>query len=211
MDNLNSFNQNIYQKYIELEKNYINLKIKLEAKNKNDQNYKTELCKKFQAIGSCPYGSKCTFAHGKEELITKLQGANYKKEKCKSFYEKGYCLYGSRCLFQHDERKFKDINYSSIYIRLFLFKYFGFLKSNNNYFKKTKLYNKRLDVFESLTQSNIGYININGKNVKNNQMLNNVENEEKCASIKSNNSFDDKVDFKQYNIFKMNKGIYNDE
>lgn len=211
MDNLNSFNQNIYQKYIELEKNYINLKIKLEAKNKNDQNYKTELCKKFQAIGSCPYGSKCRFAHGKEELITKLQGANYKKEKCKSFYEKGYCLYGSRCLFQHDERKFKDINYSFIYIRLFLFKYFGFLKSNNNYFKKTKLYNKRLDVFESLTQSNIGYININGKNVKNNQMLNNVENEEKCASIKSNNSFDDKVDFKQYNIFKMNKGIYNDE
>ena len=211
MDNLNSFNQNIYQKYIELEKNYINLKIKLEAKNKNDQNYKTELCKKFQAIGSCPYGSKCRFAHGKEELITKLQGANYKKEKCKSFYEKGYCLYGSRCLFQHDERKFKDINYSFIYIRLFLFKYFGFLKSNNNYFKKTKLYNKRLDVFESLTQSNIGYININEQNVKTNQMLSNVENEGKCASIKSNNSFDDKVDFKQYNIFKMNKGIYNDE
>ncbi|KAG2501803.1 hypothetical protein HYH03_000303 [Edaphochlamys debaryana] len=29
---------------------------------------KTRLCEKFMALGHCPYGDKCTFAHGPEEL-----------------------------------------------------------------------------------------------------------------------------------------------
>ena len=151
----NAYNQNIFQKYKELEKNYIKLKKQIEENNQK-QSYKTELCKKFQTKGYCPYGSKCRFAHGKEELVSKVQGSNYKKEKCKSFFEKGYCPYGSRCQFQHDERKFKDINLSYLYLRLFLMKYFGINKSKfNNYSKICKLYNNRLSVFESLTNNDI--------------------------------------------------------
>jgi len=33
--------------------------------------YKTELCKKFESSGECPYGPKCQFAHGKRELRDK--------------------------------------------------------------------------------------------------------------------------------------------
>ena len=154
MKNIDGFNQNLFAKYIELKKNYLILKNQLEEKNQPEQYYKTELCKKFQATGKCPYGHKCRFAHGTKELITRNQGANYKKERCKSFYEKGYCPYGSRCKFQHDERKFKDINFSFFYLRLFILKYFGFPKLYKKFYEKENTSsNKRLKVFESLTRN----------------------------------------------------------
>ena len=147
----NFINQALLQRYVELAKKYIALQSKLEDKFNPSEKYKTELCEKFQSTGFCPYGNKCQFAHGKEELITKIQNANYKKEKCKSFYEKGYCPYGIRCNFQHDERKFKDLNFSYFYFRIYLLKYFGFLKSSNKYNEKAKIIlNKRLNVFKSL-------------------------------------------------------------
>ena len=154
LNNKNGFNQNLLRKYIQLEKNFLALQNQMHEMKQMNSNYKTELCKKYQARGYCPYGRKCRFAHGKGELITKIQGANYKKEKCKSFFERGYCPYGSRCQFQHDERKFQDMNISYFFLQLFLFKYFGFLKSKSYYFKKnTSLINKRLPVFESLTHN----------------------------------------------------------
>ena len=33
-----------------------------------NQNYKTELCKNYTESGGCPYGWRCKFAHGKDEL-----------------------------------------------------------------------------------------------------------------------------------------------
>merc|ERR1719149_536016 len=33
-----------------------------------DPRYKTVLCKNFVAAGKCPYGKKCQFAHGQNEL-----------------------------------------------------------------------------------------------------------------------------------------------
>ena len=48
----------------------------IKADNNLDMKYKTEICKKFQTNGKCPYGEKCRFAHGKQELITKLKGKN---------------------------------------------------------------------------------------------------------------------------------------
>ena len=147
----NFINQDLLQRYVELAKKYITLQSKLEDKFNPSEKYKTELCEKFQSTGFCPYGNKCRFAHGKEELITKIQNVNYKKEKCKSFYEKGYCPYGIRCNFQHDERKFKDLNFSYFYFRIYLLKYFGFLKSSSKYNEKAKIIlNKRLNVFKSL-------------------------------------------------------------
>lgn len=78
--------------------------------NKNDPKYKTELCKKFTEKGSCPYGSKCRFAHGKEELFQKKINCKlYKQKECNSFFTNFYCNYGSRCHFKHDERSLDDI------------------------------------------------------------------------------------------------------
>ena len=77
------------------------------AKVKNakcsDEKYKTELCQKYCENGSCPYGNKCKFAHGKDELVYKKLCNNYKKKQCKTFFECGYCPYGARCTFKHNE------------------------------------------------------------------------------------------------------------
>jgi hypothetical protein len=64
--------------------------------------YKTELCKKWEETGYCPYEKKCKYAHGEVELSVKIQKSNnYKKKKCVNFHEKGFCEYGSRCNFVH--------------------------------------------------------------------------------------------------------------
>ena len=161
----NLINQDLSQKYIELTKKYRVIQRQLEYKSNSSQKYKTELCKKFQNTGFCPYGNKCQFDHGKEELITKIQNANYKKIKCRSFYEKGYCPYGIRCNFQHDERKFKDLNFSYFYFRIYLLKYFGFLKSSSKYNEKAKIIlNKRLNVFKSLCRNYSFQDNIKNQN-----------------------------------------------
>lgn len=68
--------------------------------------YKTELCKKWNEIGYCPYEKKCNYAHGEQELSVKIQKTNnYKKKKCLNFHEKGFCEYGSRCSFAHDKNR----------------------------------------------------------------------------------------------------------
>ena len=155
----NAFNNEFISKIIEVNKNYSILKNIIEEENKFDPKYKTELCKKFQSTGKCPYGHKCRFAHGKEELISKSQGINYKKKSCKTFYEKGYCPYGSRCNFRHDERKFSETSFSYFYLQLFLFKQYNFLSSRENYYSnKSNLLNERLPVFESLPKNKIDEI-----------------------------------------------------
>jgi hypothetical protein len=68
--------------------------------------YKTVECKSFKASGSCPYGSQCGFAHGKQELrVPSLVGAmNPAPHKvpvatpCK--YGVG-CKRQATCMFQH--------------------------------------------------------------------------------------------------------------
>ncbi len=71
--------------------------------------HKTALCKNFEA-GSCKYGKRCSFAHGKDELCKrpaktvekKVPAANplRKTALCKNF-EAGSCKYGKRCSFAH--------------------------------------------------------------------------------------------------------------
>ena len=112
-----------------------------------DPKYKTELCKKFEETGKCPYGFKCRFAHGKEELNSKNTGNNYKKKSCKTFLENGFCPYGSRCSFKHDERTLNDIKLPYYYIKTFIYNNF-----NCNY---------RLNIFEEITSSNINNNNNN--------------------------------------------------
>ena len=89
MINVNpALNTELMLKLIELKKKTL-IKNIIEEENKFDPKYKTELCKKFQNTGHCPYGFKCRFAHGNEELIVKNQGVNYKKSHVKHSKKKG--------------------------------------------------------------------------------------------------------------------------
>ena len=64
--------------------------------------YKTELCKYYEINGFCKYGDKCAYAHGKENLRSKVTNSSaYRTRKCVQFFENGYCPYGSRCQFAH--------------------------------------------------------------------------------------------------------------
>ena len=64
--------------------------------------YKTELCKYWEINGYCKYGDKCAYAHGKENLRSKVTNSSaYRTRKCFQFFENGYCPYGSRCQFAH--------------------------------------------------------------------------------------------------------------
>ena len=156
MINYNAFNNDLLYKLVKLVEFNKKSSLIIEEENKVDAKYKTELCKKFQSTGKCPYGYKCRFAHGKEELISKLQGLNYKKKPCKTFNEKGYCPYGSRCSFKHDERAFSETSFSYFYLQLFLFKTYNFLPSRKNFYsERSILLYRRLPIFESLSQKNI--------------------------------------------------------
>jgi len=69
--------------------------------------YKTELCRPFEENGTCRYGSKCQFAHGKAELRSVVRHPKYKTDLCRTFHTTGLCPYGPRCHFIHndDERR----------------------------------------------------------------------------------------------------------
>ena len=59
--------------------------------------YKTELCKYYEINGYCKYGDKCAYAHGKENLRSKVTNTTaFRTKKCTQFFERGYCPYGSR-------------------------------------------------------------------------------------------------------------------
>ena len=64
--------------------------------------YKTELCKYYEINGYCKYGDSCAYAHGKENLRSKVTNTTaYRTKKCVQFFENGYCPYGNRCQFAH--------------------------------------------------------------------------------------------------------------
>jgi len=70
--------------------------------NLSDPRRKTELCKLHMIGKQCPYGDKCNFAHGENELKSRsFTHPNYKTVKCRNFYMDGYCCFGARCQFIH--------------------------------------------------------------------------------------------------------------
>ncbi|XP_074379389.1 uncharacterized protein LOC141720708 [Apium graveolens] len=66
--------------------------------------YKMEICQSWEDFGSCRYGAKCQFAHGKEELRpTRFSNkSKLQTQICKS-YTSGSCSYGSKCHFIHQQ------------------------------------------------------------------------------------------------------------
>ncbi|CAD8140866.1 unnamed protein product [Paramecium pentaurelia] len=110
----------------------------LQAQQPNSK-YKTQLCRHFITIGSCALGTRCQFAHGRQELRTNNQVmtnyiqpnmqqnnqvgtqnrvqninpmiANYKTQLCKHFNpQTGQCKNGSTCTFAHGEQELNQIN-----------------------------------------------------------------------------------------------------
>jgi len=64
--------------------------------------YKTELCKYYEINGYCKYGDSCAYAHGIENLRSKVTNTTfYRTKKCVQFFENGYCPYRNRCQFAH--------------------------------------------------------------------------------------------------------------
>lgn len=96
-----SYNKEI-QKFSKLNKKREDLNIK----------FKTEMCRNW-TLGLCQFGDKCAFAHGSEEIRSKLKFSNYKTKDCKQFHELGYCQYGSRCQFKHRETSEETASNSS--------------------------------------------------------------------------------------------------
>lgn len=73
------------------------------SKKKDNQLYKTEMCVQFQRNGYCPYGSKCQFAHGEQELKRIKRCDNWKTKPCINWMRTGTCRYGKRCCFKHGD------------------------------------------------------------------------------------------------------------
>jgi len=103
---LNIFEENIY-------KDKENKNNKKKKKKKNSEpfkstakdfkiKYKTELCKYYEINGYCKYGDSCAYAHGKENLRSKITNTTaYRTKNCVQFFQNGYCPYGNRCQFAH--------------------------------------------------------------------------------------------------------------
>ena len=64
---------------------------------------KTELCTNWILTGSCTYGIKCHFAHGKNDLKPRMRVENYKTQPCCDPAREGCrrCMYGRRCNYCH--------------------------------------------------------------------------------------------------------------
>ena len=74
-----------------------------QKKQVDSTKYKTEMCRNWIELGTCQYGPKCNFAHGREDLLDKVPANDkYKSKECIPFHEKGFCTYGQRCLFVHE-------------------------------------------------------------------------------------------------------------
>jgi len=91
--------------------------------------YKTRLCERFETEGFCPYGPKCTFAHGTNELRERPTAEEkvgsppsardgpenplYKTRLCERFMKENFCQYGPKCNFAHGEHELRERPQSS--------------------------------------------------------------------------------------------------
>mmetsp|Transcript_19933 Transcript_19933/g.34297 ORF Transcript_19933/g.34297 Transcript_19933/m.34297 type:complete len:273 (-) Transcript_19933:493-1311(-) len=79
--------------------------LKLRAK---DTRHKTELCRNWEEKRICPYGIKCLFAHGVDELRNVKRNVLFKTSPCYWYYRIGICYHGPRCVFAHRPPFFDD-------------------------------------------------------------------------------------------------------
>lgn len=98
------YNVNVQYDQLEQLQKLHNLKEESNKSNEiNPELYKTELCQQYSSKGSCPYGSKCQFAHGENELKSPKRPSNWKTKPCINWSKFGNCRYGKRCCFRHGD------------------------------------------------------------------------------------------------------------
>ena len=161
-----------------------------------DPKYKTEMCKNWERIGSCPYSIKCRFAHGKNELMSKeLEiNPNYKAKDCLNFFKYGFCYYGRRCCFRHDERKIIENNSCQDIIIMFKI----MLPTEN----------KRLSIFEEITIPQVNRkrnSNTSAKTVSTIFTKNSIyDTKENTNKVSNDSSFNDIEDMLNFSIVSLN-------
>lgn len=69
----------------------------------NSSAYKREICRSWEDSSFCRHGSKCQFAHGKEEVRLSRFPSKTKSEICKSYSGSGSCSFGAKCRFSHHQ------------------------------------------------------------------------------------------------------------
>lgn len=65
-----------------------------------DDRFKTELCRNWTVLGRCPYGSRCRFAHGTDDLRPSARREG-RRLACREYAVTGACEHGERCRFAH--------------------------------------------------------------------------------------------------------------
>ncbi|EGW32691.1 uncharacterized protein SPAPADRAFT_60049 [Spathaspora passalidarum NRRL Y-27907] len=82
---------------------HAHMKTNVSSATVNTQLYKTELCASFMKMGICPYGNKCQFAHGENELKVVERPPKWRSKPCVNWAKYGSCRYGNRCCFKHGD------------------------------------------------------------------------------------------------------------
>ena len=120
----------------------------------NNFKYKTEMCKNFTLYNKCSWGQNCFFAHGKNELKTRvLLNEHYKTKICKKFHRTGFCPYSSRCQYFHFKDSEMNQNFLTSIEKKLLFKITGQKQDLTSAICNNDRMHKRLSVFQRIFQS----------------------------------------------------------
>lgn len=120
----------------------------------NNFKYKTEMCKNYSLYNKCSWGQNCFFAHGKNELKTRvLLNEHYKTKICKKFHRTGFCPYSSRCQYFHFKNSEMNQNFFASFEKKLLFKVTGQKQDLTTAISNNERMHKRLGVFQRIFQS----------------------------------------------------------
>ena len=116
----------------------------------SNEKYKTELCKNYITNGWCKWSDNCFFAHGKQELRSKMPANQYYKTKiCKHYHKMDFCPYASRCQYFHFKTYEINTELLNSYVNKLLPKLLDSNSNLNDLLSKNERMQQRLSVFQT--------------------------------------------------------------
>jgi len=98
-------------------KQSIDRRLRKKIHKKNKALHKTELCSNWTLTATCRFKEKCYFAHGLDELVSRVRPGNFKTRPCVDFAMEGtQCQYGYRCHYCHPGQAVRRTTVSDRYI-----------------------------------------------------------------------------------------------